>query len=122
MSTQEAQKLLAERNIPQNYKKIKISIDTSLCPLGCQLCVPACPTNALYFFEKVYVQEELCVGCGSCVSVCMYDKPIQITRVRLSDDKKEFFNSIKSFTKVLNANNARKRKKLYIRDNPDSPS
>ncbi len=122
MSAQEAQKLLAESNIPQNYKEISISIDTSLCPLGCQLCVPACPTNALYFFEKVHVQEELCVGCGSCVSVCMYDKPIQITRVRLSDDKKESFSSMKSFTKVLNAENARKRKKVYVRDYPATPS
>ncbi|MFX1511090.1 MAG: DUF362 domain-containing protein [Promethearchaeota archaeon] len=116
MSISEAQKLLADRKIPQNFTEIKILIDTSLCPLGCQLCVASCPTNALYFFEVVHVQNELCVGCGACVSSCMYEKPIQITRVRRYDGKKEAFNSMKSFVKVTNAENARKRKRVFLND------
>lgn len=37
-------------------------------------CVPVCPVQASYVGENgiVYVNQDLCIGCGSCVSACPY--------------------------------------------------
>ena len=38
---------------------------------GCELCVPACPQNAISISSnKAQVNEALCLGCGSCISSC----------------------------------------------------
>ncbi|MFW9995078.1 MAG: 4Fe-4S dicluster domain-containing protein [Candidatus Odinarchaeota archaeon] len=118
MSNTDAKKILRDMNVPQNYRNIEITINTSLCPLGCQMCVKACPTSALYFFEVVHVQKELCIGCGACASACPYVEPIKITRTRISDGKTEVFRNLKEFVKTNNAENARKRIK-YLSKNQD---
>ncbi|MBW1980771.1 MAG: FAD-dependent oxidoreductase [Deltaproteobacteria bacterium] len=41
-------------------------------------CVPACPTGAMQTRAKdgiVFVDEELCVGCKSCIEACPYGAP-----------------------------------------------
>jgi heterodisulfide reductase subunit A len=41
---------------------------------GCELCVEACPLNAISMAEsKARVNEALCLGCGSCLSSCPRD-------------------------------------------------
>lgn len=108
MSEIDAQKILSEMRIPMKYKGIKIEIGSSKCPLGCNLCVSSCPTNALYFFQKVNVQQELCVGCGACIFSCMYDGIIRITRTSESGIM-EKFDSKRSFVLISNSENSRKR-------------
>jgi NADPH-dependent glutamate synthase beta subunit-like oxidoreductase/Fe-S-cluster-containing dehydrogenase component len=41
-------------------------------------CVPACPTGAMQKRDKdgiVFVDEELCIGCKSCIEACPYGAP-----------------------------------------------
>jgi len=51
---------------------ITAEIDAERCS-GCQMCVAACPYDAISFNEEKgvsEVQEELCKGCGTCVATC----------------------------------------------------
>lgn len=55
----------------------KLHIDITRCK-GCGFCIEACPKNALAFSGKinakgndtVAVDEELCIQCGSCYTMC----------------------------------------------------
>ena len=49
-------------------------IDESWC-IGCTLCLPVCPTDAIYGSNKHMhsVIEEHCTGCGLCLPVCPVD-------------------------------------------------
>ena len=48
------------------------AIDADICS-GCQLCIHACPYEAIAFDEERWVarvNELLCKGCGNCAAVC----------------------------------------------------
>ena len=48
-------------------------VDEDLC-VGCETCVDRCPTGALSVPEDVAVVDEVrCIGCGLCASVCPSD-------------------------------------------------
>ena len=49
-------------------------IDESWC-IGCTLCLPVCPTDAIFGSNKHMhtVIEEHCTGCGLCLPVCPVD-------------------------------------------------
>ena len=49
-------------------------IDESWC-IGCTLCMPVCPTDAIFGSNKHMhsVIEEHCTGCGLCLPVCPVD-------------------------------------------------
>ena len=42
---------------------------------GCQLCLKACPTNAITGIKKQSheINHELCIKCGKCFDVCRFD-------------------------------------------------
>jgi 4Fe-4S ferredoxin len=46
-------------------------------PSGCKACIKICPSNAWYLpkdpKEKIAVNEDLCLYCGSCEQSCPYD-------------------------------------------------
>lgn len=46
-------------------------------PSGCKACIKICPSNAWYLpkdpKEKIAVNEDLCIYCGSCELACPYD-------------------------------------------------
>lgn len=64
-------------------------------PKACQhcrkpLCVAACPTGASQKGEDgiVFIDQELCIGCSSCISACPYD-------VRtLMQDEPEYYQDV----------------------------
>jgi len=48
------------------------NIEAQLCR-GCQLCLKACPYQAISFFEDrvaCEVNQAICTGCGSCAVAC----------------------------------------------------
>jgi heterodisulfide reductase subunit A len=62
--------LLSQEKVLGNA--IVSEIDARLCR-GCQLCLKACPYQAISFFEDrvaCEVNQALCTGCGSCAVAC----------------------------------------------------
>lgn len=55
----------------------KVSVTTDRCK-ACHLCIVNCPKDAIYpsgkvnarGYEYIAVDEEKCVGCGSCYQMC----------------------------------------------------
>jgi len=56
-------------------------------PSGCKACIKICPSNAWYLpkdpKEKIAVNQDLCLYCGSCELACPYDC-IQVDRIAVS--------------------------------------
>jgi len=55
-----------------SIEPITAEIDSDRCS-GCQMCVAACPYEAIEFNKEKgvsEVHEELCKGCGTCVATC----------------------------------------------------
>ena len=54
---------------------ITYEIDNEKCK-GCQLCIKACPSEAITFVEKgkpVKLDKKKCIRCGACYDVCKLD-------------------------------------------------
>jgi ferredoxin len=84
--------IMASIGMPGDHHVRKSYIDPDLC-LGCKLCIPVCPTNAIpegftlnldewkelggsYETEdqsKEIVIKDLCIGCGKCSNICPKD-------------------------------------------------
>ena len=84
--------IMASIGMPGDHHVRKSYIDPDLC-LGCKLCIPVCPTNAIpegftlnldewkelggsYEQEdqsKEIVIKDLCIGCGKCSNICPKD-------------------------------------------------
>jgi heterodisulfide reductase subunit A len=45
------------------------SVNEEVCS-GCGICISICPYNAIVLEESAKVNEALCKGCGACVSAC----------------------------------------------------
>ena len=104
------EELLASSGVKEFFEEGNISVDKRTCHgLECNLCIKACPTNALYWKAgEIEVVEDLCVYCGACVVSCMVDDCIKITRKR-EDSKVEKFSKPMDVLKLENRINAKKR-------------
>ncbi|MFC1486267.1 4Fe-4S binding protein [Thermoproteota archaeon] len=114
-----------EKKIPKNRRaefleamKVKdlfeegsININMRTCRgIECNLCVKACPTNALYWKAgEIGIIEDLCIHCTACVACCMVDDCITVTR-RRSDGKTEKFSNPKQVLDLQCNINTKKRK------------
>jgi Fe-S-cluster-containing hydrogenase component 2 len=77
--------------------------------IECNLCVKACPTNALYWKAgEIGIVNDLCIHCTACVANCMVDGCIKVTRKRL-DGKIESFSNAKDVCVLLHNINLKKR-------------
>ncbi|MBR2835675.1 MAG: 4Fe-4S binding protein [Coriobacteriales bacterium] len=62
--------------MPSNFFAYSISIACNHCAEPA--CVASCPVGAMTKREEdgiVYVDKELCIGCGTCAQVCPYGAP-----------------------------------------------
>ncbi|MFX1310470.1 MAG: ATP-binding protein [Promethearchaeota archaeon] len=64
-------------------------IDEEIC-IGCRTCVDHCPVGAITFEDVATVSRDKCLGCGLCASVCSEDA---IT-INLREDGEEPFNKV----------------------------
>jgi len=103
--------LLEPMGIKDRFEEGSISIDMRTCRgLECNLCLKACPTNALYWKAgEIGIIEDLCIHCTACVANCMVDDCIKVTRKR-PDGTTESFSNLKDVCELLSNVNSRKRK------------
>lgn len=75
-----------------HYRMGRVEIDNSACN-GCELCVEACPGNALKMAGKNAVEmvgdSAGCIGCGACVAICL-PEVIKITRFQQYEGRYKF--------------------------------
>jgi ferredoxin len=109
--------LLEQIGIKDCFKEGSISIDMRTCRgIECNLCVKACPTNALYWKAgEIGIVEDLCIHCTACVANCMVEDCIKVIRKR-SDGTTESFSNPKNVCVLLRNINAKKgRERLKSR-------
>ena len=106
------QQILESMNIKECFEEGTIDIDMRKClGIECNLCVKACPTNALYWKGgEIGIVEDLCIYCGACVSNCCVDNCITVTRKR-KDGTTEKFSTPKQVFNLMRSINLKKGKK-----------
>jgi Fe-S-cluster-containing hydrogenase component 2 len=114
--------LLESIGVEDRFKDGSINIDMRTCRgIECNLCVKACPTNALYWKAgEIGIEEDLCIHCTACVLNCCVDNCIKVTRKR-PEGKTETFSTPKEALEInrkIAAEKKRERVKSLF-DNPD---
>jgi Fe-S-cluster-containing hydrogenase component 2 len=114
--------LLESIGVEDRFKDGSINIDMRTCRgIECNLCVKACPTNALYWKAgEIGIEEDLCIHCTACVFNCCVDNCIKVTRKR-PEGKTETFSTPKEALEInrkIAAEKKRERVKSLF-DNPD---
>jgi len=86
--------LLKSIGVKEFFEEGSITIDVKTCKgVECQLCIKACPTNALYWkMGEVGLVHDLCIYCTSCVLNCIVDGCIAVERKR-NDGMVEWFST-----------------------------
>lgn len=110
--------LLESMGIKECFEEGSIEIDMRKCRgIECNLCVKACPTNALYWKAgDIGIIEDLCIYCNACVANCCVDDCIRVTRKRPDGEIERFSNpkDVLTLQRNINQNKGRKRvKALY---------
>ena len=84
--------LLESVGVKEYFEEGSIKIDMKTCRgIECNLCVEACPTNALYWKAgEIGIVEDLCVYCAACVYNCVVDNCIEVTRKRPNGKVEKF--------------------------------
>jgi len=84
--------LLKSMGVKEYFEEGSVEIDMKTCRgLECNLCVEACPTNALYWKAgEIGIVEDLCVYCAACVFNCVVDNCIRVRRKRSKGEVEEF--------------------------------
>lgn len=117
--------LLESIGVEDRFEDGSIKIDMRTCRgLECNLCVKACPTNALYWRAgEIGIEEDLCIHCTACVLNCCVDNCINVTRKR-PDGKTETFSTPKEavqVNRIIAAKNRKERVECRI-ENPEECS
>lgn len=102
--------LLKSMGVKEYFEEGSVEIDMKTCKgLECNLCVKACPTNALYWKAgEIGIVEDVCVYCAACVLNCIVDNCIRVRRKR-PDGKVEKFSTPRDVLRLLHDINSQKR-------------
>ena len=102
--------LLKSMGVKEYFEEGSIEIDMKTCKgLECNLCVEACPTNALYWKAgEIGIVKDLCVYCAACVFNCIVDNCIRVRRKR-PNSKVEEFSTPRDVLSLLHNINSKKR-------------
>jgi ferredoxin len=113
--------LLESLGVKECFEEGSIEIDGRTCRgIECNLCVKACPTNALYWKGgNIGIEKDLCIHCTACVLSCCVDDCIRVTRKRPSGET-ETFSTPKDILK-LNRNLISKKKRKAVRSILENP-
>lgn len=113
--------LLESVGVKECFEEGSIKIDMRKCRgIECNLCVKACPTNALYWKAgEIGIEEDLCIHCTACVLSCSVDDCIRVTRKR-PDGNMESFSTPKDVLK-LNRNIISKKKRKAVKSIFENP-
>ena len=114
--------LLNSIGVEDRFEDGSININMRTCRgIECNLCVKACPTNALYWRAgEIGIEEDLCIHCTACVLNCCVDNCIKVTRKR-PDGKTETFSTPKEaleVNRIVAAKNRKERVECRI-ENPE---
>jgi ferredoxin len=103
--------LLESIGVKECFKEGSMKIDMRTCRgIECNLCVKACPTNALYWKAgEIGIVEDLCIYCSACVANCMVDNCITVNRMR-QDGKTETFSNPKDVLNIQRKICSKKRR------------
>jgi Fe-S-cluster-containing hydrogenase component 2 len=114
--------ILESMGTKQYFEDGSIKIDMRSClGIECNLCVKACPSNALYWRAgEIGIEEDLCIYCTACVLNCCVDNCIKVSRKR-PDGKTETFGTPKGVMKLMrNIISKKKREGVkFIFENPE---
>ena len=104
--------LLQSIGVKEFFESGTIQIDMKTCKgTECELCIKACPTNALYWKTgEIGIVTELCVYCSACVLNCIVDNCVQVSRRRVNGEI-EKFSTPREVSRLLRNINTRKRGK-----------
>jgi NAD-dependent dihydropyrimidine dehydrogenase PreA subunit len=107
---QKRAELLESTGIKEYFDEGSVKIDWKTCKgLECNLCVEACPTNALYWKAgEIGLVEDLCVYCAACVFNCIVDNCIHVRRKRPNGEMEEF-STPRDVLMLLHKINSKKR-------------
>ena len=113
--------LLNSVGMKDRFEEGSIKIDMRTCRgIECNLCVKACPTNALYWRAgEIGIEEDLCIHCTACVLNCCVDNCINVTRKR-PDGKTEIFSTPKQALEI-NRNIATKNRRELVESCIENP-
>ncbi len=117
--------LLESVGVADRFGDGSIKIDMRTCRgLECNLCVKACPTNALYWRAgEIGIEEDLCIHCTACVLNCCVDHCIKVTRKRPSGETETFSTpkEVLEVNRIIAAKNRKERVESRI-ENPEECS
>ena len=99
--------LLKSIGVEELFEEGSIQIDKKTCKgVECQLCIKACPTNALYWKAgEVGLVDDLCIYCTSCVLNCIVDGCIVVKRKRNDGTVESFSTPGEALALLRNVNN-----------------
>jgi ferredoxin len=109
--------LLKSMRVKEYFEEGSVKIDMKTCKgIECNLCVKACPTNALYWKTgEIGIVEDLCVYCAACVFNCVVDNCIQVTRKRPKGKIEKFSTSRDVLTLLRNTGSGKRSERLRSR-------
>jgi ferredoxin len=108
--------LLQSIGVKEFFESGTIQIDMKTCRgIECELCIKACPTNALYWKTgEIGITKELCVYCSACVLNCIVDNCIQVSRTRENGEIEKFSNPEQVLRLLQDINNRKRSKTVRL--------
>ena len=108
--------LLQSIGVKEFFESGTIQIDMKTCKgTECELCIKACPTNALYWKTgEIGIVKELCVYCSACVLSCIVDNCIQVSRRRVNGETEKFSTPRQVLRLLHNINTGKRGKTVKL--------